>query len=142
MSTDGAANPYAMFEGLVVDEAGRPARVAYVGGNAFYVVESEGFERHVEAAAIDREVLHWIKQQVLSNREEVTRGMLGMLGKDDLFTKAMIDSSINRMDEAPHQALPQEARAWLGMLGFRVVINLHGEIVSLQLPSAPDPDAE
>jgi len=46
------------------------------------------------------------------------------------------------MDEVPRQALPQEARAWLGMLGFRVIINLHGEIVKLELPSAPDPDAE
>jgi hypothetical protein len=139
---DGSAYPYAMFEGLVVDEAGQPARVANVGGNAFYVVDSEGFERHVEAAAIDREVLQFIKQQVLSNREEVTRGMLGMLGKDDLFTKAMVDSSINRMDEVPRQTLPQEARTWLGMLGFRIVIDLHGEIVKLELPSAPDPDAE
>ncbi len=138
-----SAYPHAMFEGLVVDEAGRPARVAYVGGNACYVVENEGFERFVEAATVDREVLQWIKGQVLSNRDEVTRGMLGMLGKDDLFTKAMIDSSINRMDEMPSQALPEDARAWLGMLGFRIVINLHGEIVNLELPSAPeDPDAE
>lgn len=129
--------PRALFEGLVFDEDGRPARVAQVGGSVYYVVESQGFESHVAAGQIDGEVLRWIKEQVLSNRDEVTRGMLGLLGRDDLFTKAMIDSSINRMDELPPQPLPAEARAYLGMLGFRIVINLHGEIVRLDVPGAP-----
>ena len=61
--------PQAMFAGLVVDEDNRPLQVATVGGNAHYVVESQGFARHVEAEAIDREVLRWIKEQALANRD-------------------------------------------------------------------------
>jgi hypothetical protein len=36
------------------------------------------------------------------------------------------------------QGLPEEARAWLGMIGFRVVINIHGDVVRIEQPSAPD----
>ncbi len=141
---DEPLHPNALFEGLVFDEAGRPVRTTQVGGNAYYVVDADGFDRHVESASIDHEVLEWIKEQVLANRDEVTRGMLAMLGKDDLFTKAMVDSSINNLDQMQVQALPEDMRAWLGMLGFRIVVNLHGEIVNLEMPAAPDsdPDAE
>jgi hypothetical protein len=132
--------PHAVFAGLVVDEAGRPVRAAQVGGVACYVVEDDGFERYVEAEPIDRGVLARIKELVQDNRDEVTRGMLGMLGKDDLFTKAMVDSSIKNLDQLPAVTLPEDARAWLGMLGFRIVINLHGEIVRLDLPAGPAED--
>jgi hypothetical protein len=30
--------------------------------------------------------------------------------------------------------LPEGARAWLGMLGFRVIIDTHGEVVELDMP--------
>jgi hypothetical protein len=36
------------------------------------------------------------------------------------------------------QTLPAEARQWLGMLGFRVVINLHGELVRVDMPAAAE----
>ena len=46
-----------------------------------------------------------------------------MLGQDDLFTKAMIDSSLNNMDEhftrLIAQGLPDEARAYLRLLATR-----------------------
>jgi hypothetical protein len=60
--------------------------------------------------------------------------MLEMLGRDDLFTKAMIDASIKNMDQVLDQGLPDGARTWLGMLGFRVVIDSHGEVVRLDMP--------
>jgi len=65
--------------------------------------------------------------------------MLAMLGKDDLFTKAMIDASIQNMDRHTdlllEQGLPEDTRAWLGMLGFKVVVNVHGEVVRLDAPA-------
>jgi hypothetical protein len=57
-----------------------------------------------------------------------------MLGKDDLFTKALIDASIQNMDKVIEQGLPDSARAWLGMLGFRVIIDTHGQVVQLDMP--------
>jgi hypothetical protein len=32
--------------------------------------------------------------------------------------------------------IPEESRAYMGMLGFRVVINLHGDLVRLEQPAA------
>jgi hypothetical protein len=61
-----------------------------------------------------------------------------MLGKDDLFTKAMIDSSIKNMDQVLDRGIPPDARMWLGMLGFRIVVDVHGEVVSIEMPNAEE----
>jgi hypothetical protein len=65
-----------------------------------------------------------------------------MLGKDDLFTKAMIDASIQNIDRHMDllfkQGLPEDTRTWLGMLGFKVVVNVHGEVVRLDAPGQED----
>ena len=36
------------------------------------------------------------------------------------------------------QGVPEQARNMLGMLGFRITINLHGEVIKLDQPSIPD----
>ncbi|MGC9356501.1 MAG: hypothetical protein ACP5GX_01465 [Anaerolineae bacterium] len=128
----------AVFEGLVVDENDRPAEVVNLGGEPYYVVMDADFERHVPAAVVDLQVLEAMKEQVLSQRESVVDAMLQYLGQDDLFTKATVETSIDQMDENLEQlrqvGLPEEARSWLGMMGFRIVIDIHGEIVDLDLP--------
>jgi hypothetical protein len=134
----------ALFEGLVVNEAGQPAAVQRVGGEPFYVVPDADFRRFVEAEVIDRQVLTWLQQQVQSNEVLVSQGMMSLLGKDDLFTKAMIDASLKDMDKHVEQlmrhGLPEEVRAWLGMLGFRVTVNVHGEVIGIEAPTTADED--
>jgi hypothetical protein len=61
--------------------------------------------------------------------------MLDMMGKDDIFTKAAVESTIDHMEDAVGQPIPEDARQWLGMLGFRVVIDFHGDIMDIQLPA-------
>ena len=130
---------HALFAGLVFNEQDEPAEVVYIGAVPHYVILDDGFRRHVEAETVDRQVIQWLRQQILSHRELVTQGMLAMLGKDDLFTKAMIDASIQNMDRHTdlllEQGLPEDTRAWLGMLGFKVVVNVHGEVVRLDAPA-------
>jgi hypothetical protein len=130
----------AVFAGLVVDEHDRPVDVTQVGGEANYVVDDDGFLRHVPSEIVDRHVLTALQESVLSNREAVVQGMLDYLGKDDLFTKAAVESSIGQMGEQMEQllnvGLPEEARQWLGLMGFRVVIDVHGEVVDLEMPGA------
>jgi hypothetical protein len=128
----------ALFAGLVQDEAGRPVDTVMVGDVPNYVVEVDGFRRHVDAEAVDRKVIELLREQFMEHREIATEAMLKMLGKDDLFTKAMIDASIKNMDQVIHHGLPEGARAWLGMLGFRVILNTHGEVVELQMPEQTD----
>ncbi len=136
----------AVFAGLVVDEMDRPVAVTQVGPDAFYVVDDEGFLRHVPSESVDRHVLVALQEGVLSNREAVVQAMLDYLGKDDLFTKAAVESSLGQMGEQMQQllnvGLPEEARQWLGLMGFRVVIDVHGEVVDLEMPGTGDSDDE
>ncbi len=127
-----------LFAGLVQDEDGNPVDVAMVGSVQYYVVEDAGFRRHVEAEVVDRQVIEMLREQFVAHREIATEAMLQMLGKDDLFTKAMIDASIKNMDRLTEHGLPDGARAWLGMLGFRVIVNRHGEVVRLDMPEMED----
>ncbi len=127
--------PSAMFAGLVFDESGRPAEVAWVGPDACYVVDDDGFRRHIDAAQVDRAVLRFLREQVEDQRDVAVETMLNMMGQDDIFTKAAVESSINRMEEAVGQPIPEEARQWLGMLGFRIVVNDHGDVVDIQMPA-------
>ena len=102
--------PTAMFQGLVFDVAGHPADVAMVGPDACYVVDDEGFRRHIDAARVDRAVLRYLRGQVEENRDLAVKTMLDMMGQDDVFTKAAVESSINRMEDAVGQPVPHEAR--------------------------------
>ncbi len=128
----------AVFAGLVFDEEGQPVETAYVGTTPCYVIMEAGFRRHVESEKIDRQVLTWLHQQVIAHREVVTQGMLAFLGKDDLFTKAMIDASLQNIEEnisrILEHGLPEGVRAWLGILGFRITVNIHGEVVRVDSP--------
>ncbi len=124
----------ALFAGIVQDEDGNPVDVVLIGDAPNYVVEDAGFRRHIEARTVDIQVIEMLREQFMAHRELATEAMLQMLGKNDLFTKAMIDASIKNMDRVLEAGLPDGARAWLGMLGFRVIINTHGEVVRLDMP--------
>lgn len=130
----------AFFEGLVETEDGTPVTVAYVSGVPYYVIDDQGFKRHVEAAAVDRIVLAQFLEQLQENRDEASTMMMRMMGQEDLFTKAMVDSTIRNinLDQVLGQRLPPDARQWLGMLGFRVIVDIHGEVVRVDMPTAPE----
>ena len=36
------------------------------------------------------------------------------------------------------QGIPAQARDMMGMMGFRITINFHGEVVDIAQPTAPD----
>ena len=134
----------ALFAGLVVDEGDRSLETALVGEEAFYIVDDDGFRRHVPAEEIDKTVLAELRDQIMENRDAVTQGALQMMGADDLFSKAMIDSSLKNIDsnfaKLMDQGLPEQARQWLGMLGFRIVVNYHGEVVRMDSPGVAGTD--
>jgi hypothetical protein len=134
----------AVFEGLVVDEANNPVAVAYVGDVPHYVVDDAGFLRHIPSEKIDRHVLNVMQEGVLENREVFVQGMLQFLGKDDLFTKAAVDASIGQMPENVKAlldaGLPEDARQWLGLMGMRIVIDVHGDVVDMVMPGSADLD--
>jgi hypothetical protein len=130
----------ALFEGLVYDEYGNLLAVTHVGNEASYIVDDQGFLRHVNAEEVDRQVLSFFLDQLEDNKDIAVQQALSMLGKDDLFTKAAVDAQLNNVDmeQIIAQGIPLQARNMLGMLGFRITINLHGQVVSINQPSIPD----
>jgi hypothetical protein len=129
----------AFFEGLVVTEDGEPVEVAYIGAESYYVVNDQGFLRHVGAREVDRRVLSLFVEQLKAHEDEASEAMLRMMGQDDLFTKGMVDATLRNIsvDQMLGQRLPLEARQLLGMMGLRVVIDLHGDVISVDMPAAP-----
>ena len=130
----------ALFAGLVYDEREIPVDVSYVGSEANYIVNDNGFMRHVDAEVVDRQVLSIFIQQLQDNKDLAVEQALQFLGKDDLFTKAAVDASMRNIDmeQIIAQGIPEQARNMMGMLGFRIIINHHGEVVRMDQPAAPD----
>lgn len=129
-----------LFSGLIVDASDRPVDVTSVGGEAFYVVDDDGFRRHVESEYVDKQVLGHLYEMMQGHEELISEETMKMIGQEDIFTKAMIETSLknldNRFDELIDHGMPEEARAWLGMIGFRVVINIHGDVIRVEQPGA------
>ncbi len=129
----------ALFTGLIFDEDDNPVDTAVIGGEAQYVVDDDGFLRHIDAESVDRQVLAVFLAQLNDNRDLAVEQTMSMLGKDDLMTKAAIDASLRNidMDQIIAQGIPAQARDMMGMMGFRIKINFHGEIISMDAPQAP-----
>lgn len=135
----------ALFEGLVIDEFDRPATVAYVGEEPCYVVDDAGFRRHIPSEQVDRQVLDEMRRMIEGHEEALTEQAASMLGQDDIFSRAMILNQLKNMDKQfdllLQMGLPEETRAYLGMMGFHVRINMHGEVLEVEQPGMIDPDA-
>jgi hypothetical protein len=106
----------------------------------FYVVDDAGFKRHIDADQVDRQVLSVFLQQLEENKDVAVEQALRMMGKDDLFTKAALDAQLDNidMDQIIAQGIPAQARDMMGMMGFRITINFHGEVIDIAQPTIPD----
>jgi hypothetical protein len=129
-----------LFAGLIVDEDDRPVDVAIIGDEPCYVVDDMGFRRHIPSREVDLQVLSQMQELLKGSEDIVSEQTAKMLGQDDPFSKAMIEQQLRNMDkqfEALLEAgIPEDMRAYLGMMGFKVVINHHGEVVRVEQPGA------
>ncbi len=133
----------AMFDGLVYDDYDNLLTTTVIGDEAQYVFDDDGFRRHIDAEVVDRQVLAFFLNQLQENKDLAVEQALKMLGSDDLLTKAAVDASLRNinMEQIMAQGVPAQARDMLGMLGFRVVVDMHGEILRLDQPAAPEDDS-
>jgi hypothetical protein len=132
----------ALFADLVFSEEGQPARAVYIGNVPHYAVPDGDFMRHVEAERVDRQILELIKERILPMKDAIIEGMIQMIGQEDLFTRPAIESAIENMDrilEADNVDV-DELRAALWMTGFRATVDVHGDVVDLEMPSVEAPD--
>ncbi|MEW6504010.1 MAG: hypothetical protein AB1457_08625 [Chloroflexota bacterium] len=130
--------PQPLFAGLVVDENDQVVETAMVGSEPMYVVNDAGFRRHIPAEYVDRQVLNFLKEQISGHEHLLTEQTAKMLGQEDIFSKAIIEKQFRNIDQQFEQLLktgiPEEGRAYMGMMGFRIVINFHGDVVRIDQP--------
>ncbi len=136
-----------LFAGLVLDEFGNPAETALVGDDPCYVVNDAGFRRHIPSEQVDRQVLGQIADLMKGSEDLISEQTAKMLGQEDVFTKAAIEQQLKNIDKQFDQlmqaGIPEDMRAYLGMMGFKVIINVHGEVLSVDQPGiASDGDGE
>ncbi len=128
----------AVFAGLIFDENDRPVEVAFVGQDPCYVVDDQGFRRHIISETVDRQVLDQMMEMVDGNEDAITDQTAKMLGQEDIFTRAMIANQIKQMDKQFDQLLetgiPEDARAYMGMMGFKIIIDVHGTVINVFQP--------
>ncbi len=135
-----------LFAGLVFDEEGKPAETAYVGDEPCYVVNDRGFRRHIPSEQIDRQVLQMLADQIKGHEDILSEQTAKMLGQEDIFSRALIQNQLKNIDQQLENLLntgiPEEGRAYMGMMGFKIIINVHGEIVSVDQPGMIDDEGE
>lgn len=135
-----------LFEGLVFDEFDKPVEVAYVGDEPFYVVDDAGFMRHIPSQDVDRQVLESMRSLIDGHEDLLSEQTAKMLGQEDIFTRAMIESQLKNIDKQFDalfsSGIPEEGRAYMGMMGFRITIDVHGEVINIDQPGMIDPEDE
>ena len=133
-----------LFAGLVLDEFGNPAETALVGDEPCYVVDDAGFRRHIPAEQVDKQVLGQIANLMKGSEDLISEQTAKMLGQEDVFTKAAIEQQLKNIDKQFDQlmkaGIPEDVRAYLGMMGFKVTINMHGEVLDIDQPGTTSDD--
>jgi hypothetical protein len=126
----------ALFADLVFNEAEERAEVAYIGGEPFYAVPEGDFLRHVEAEYIDRQIIARLQERIRGISDIVTEGVIQMLGQEDLFTRASIEHAIENMNRIlePGAVDVDQLRTALWMGGFRAFVDVHGDLLRLEVP--------
>jgi hypothetical protein len=135
-----------LLKGLIFDENDQPVDVIEVGGEPCYVVNDAGFRRHIPSEQVDRQVLLIMGNMIEGHEDELAQQTAKMLGQDDIFSKALIENQLKNLDQQFDEVLktgiPEEGRAYMGMMGFRVKINVHGEVLEVNQPGMIAPEDE
>ncbi len=104
------------------------------------MVNDSGFRRHIPAEQIDRAVLAQMAELMKGSEDILSEQTAKMLGQDDPFSKAIIEQQLKNIekqfDTLMQTGIPEDMRAYLGMMGFKVIINYHGEVVRMEQPGS------
>jgi hypothetical protein len=126
----------ALFVGLVFDEFDRPLEGGLIGSDPSYIINDDGFRRHIPAEQIDRVILNEIKKLIQGNEGLLSEQAAKMMGADDLFSRAMIENQLKNIDKQFDMlfevGIPEDMRAYLGMSGFKVVVDYHGQVLEVR----------
>lgn len=129
----------AFFAGLVYDENNNLIETGTVGNESFYIVDDDGFKRHIESREVDEKIFRLFTDQIDGNEEYLANAAANMTGKTDLFSMAMFKNQLlnidKEIDTLLRQSPPPGLSEFLGLSGFKVNIDLHGNITQVKMPS-------
>jgi hypothetical protein len=136
-----------LFLGLVFSEDEKQLTSARIGEDSFYVLDDAGFLRHIRSRPLDESILRWLWGQLRGHEQEVAEQAARMTGQEDVFSRAVLQNSLTHpeayLDEIFRQGFPESTRMWMGMMGFRAIVNVHGELLRVDQPSrAADENGE
>ncbi len=127
-----------LFTGLVFDEDDQLVETTFIGTEPCYVIDDDGFKRHVPSADVDRQVLSLLQDGIEGHEEIISEQAAKMSGQDDIFSRAIFLEQLKNIDrqfdQLIEQGLPEEGRAYMGMTGFKIIINHHGDVVDVKQP--------
>lgn len=137
---------HALFAGLVFDEDDNQVENVYIGQDSCYVVNDHGFKRHILSETIDRQVLDQMREMIEGKEDFISQQAAKMLGQDDIFTYAMIANQLknmdNQFDKLLETGIPTETRSYMGLMGFKIVVNVHGDVISVNQPGIESGEEE
>ena len=127
-----------LFAGLVFDEDDQLVETTYIGDEPCYVVDDDGFRRHIPSEQVDRQVLNMLGEQIEGHEEILSEQTAKMLGQEDIFSRAIFLEQFKNIekqcDQLIQEGVPEEGRAYMGMTGFKIIINHHGEVIDVEQP--------
>ena len=130
-----------LFTGIVIDEYDQPVETGYIGEEPCYIVNDAGFKRHILAEYIDRQVWDFLTRQIKGNEDLIANQTAQMLGQDDLFSYAIIMQQLTNVDKQfeslQKNGIPADALAYMGIMGFKVIVDIHGDVIRVEQPTAP-----
>ena len=128
-----------LFAGLVFDEDDQLVETTFIGSEPCYVVDDDGFKRHIPSADVDCQVLNHLKDGIEGHEEIISEQAAKMSGQDDIFSRAIFLEQLKNIDRQFEQlieeGLPEEGLAYMGMTGFKIIIDHHGDVVDVEQPS-------
>jgi hypothetical protein len=131
---------HALFAGLVFDENDNQVENVYIGQDSCYVVDDNGFKRHILSEKIDRQVLNQMQEMIEGKEDILSQQAAKMLGHEDIFTYAMIANQLKNMgdqfDKLLETGIPYETRSYLGLMGLKIIINVHGDLIAVKQPGS------
>lgn len=131
----------AAFAGLVHSTQDKPVPVKRIGPNDFYVVTEDGFDWHIEADKVDAAVWKQLKEQFQQLKGGILPDVLDAMGQGDPFTVAAYEAAIDNLGNAENMFILPEHRDILALVGFRIIIDYHGDVWEIQMPAQEiDPD--
>ncbi len=128
-----------LFLGLIFSEDGKQLAATHVGDEPFYVLDDAGFKRHIRARGLDESILRWLWEQIRGHERELAEQAAKMTGQEDIFSRAVLQQSLAHpeayVEEIFRHGLPESTRMWMGMMGFRAIVNVHGELLRVDQPA-------